>query len=166
METASTPARSSIPKALAGARNVNSFGCGVPRSVTAVSRLTTDRSAPRSTPKALPIRPDRAAAELPSKCTSPAKASVAVPPPVRGVRAAGADDDGAVDCAGDEDCDEDCDDGALTAGPLVPDDTAAAPAPGGWEAQAVSPRASAQSSTPGTDRAGRRVKRGDRTRAF
>src|SRR6478672_3198702 len=87
--TASTPARLRTPKAAAGARNVNSFGCAVPRSVTAVSRLTTARSARRSTPKAEPTRPPPSEAPaVPSKWMSPAKASVTDPPP--DVRAAGA----------------------------------------------------------------------------
>src|SRR5512133_3451944 len=86
--TASTPARLRTPTAAAGARNVNSFGCAVPRFVTAVSRLTTARSARRSTPNADPTgAPSSEAPAVPSKWTSPAKASVTGPPP--DVRAAG-----------------------------------------------------------------------------
>src|SRR4051812_24030479 len=80
--TASIPARLRTPKAAAGARNVNSFGWAVPRSVTAVSRLTTARSARRSTAKADPTRPPlREAPAVPSKWTSPAKARVTDPLP-------------------------------------------------------------------------------------
>src|SRR3954454_5790179 len=79
--TASTPARRRTPKAAAGARKVNSFGWAVPRSVTAVSRLTTARSARRRMPKADPTRPRKAPAAVPSKCTSPAKASKTEPLP-------------------------------------------------------------------------------------
>src|SRR5919199_53980 len=92
MDTASTPACRRTVTARAGARKVKSLGWGVPRSVIAVSRLSTARSADRSTPKALPRRPDSAAAAEPSKCTSPANASSAVPPPERLPAGAGDDD--------------------------------------------------------------------------
>src|SRR5690242_18054749 len=91
--TASIPARMRTPKAAAGARKVNSFGWAVPRSVTAVSRLTTARSAALSTPKAEPTRPPlREAPAAPSKWTSPAKASVTGRPPDARAVVAGVDD--------------------------------------------------------------------------
>ena len=46
IDTASTPAPARATRALAGARNVYFFGCGVPCSVREVSRFTTVRSAP------------------------------------------------------------------------------------------------------------------------
>src|SRR5690242_4511474 len=95
--TASTPAWRRTVTACGGARKVNSFGWGVPRAVMAVSRFSTARSAELSTPKALPRRPDSAAADEPSKCTSPANASTADPPPERVERGAGEADDAADD---------------------------------------------------------------------
>src|SRR3954454_16648212 len=86
--TAWRPARLRTPKAAAGARNVNSFGCAVPRSVTAVSRVTTARSARQGTPKPAPGRPPLSEAPaLPSKWMSPAKASVTDPPPAAALAA-------------------------------------------------------------------------------
>ena len=76
--TASTPAARRASKALSGARNVYCLGAGVPRRVTAVSRLTMARSASARTWPAEPQRCVSARAATPSKCTSPAKASVAV----------------------------------------------------------------------------------------
>src|SRR6266508_3850419 len=94
MVATSTPAASSAVKAEAGARKVNSLAAAVPRSVMAVSRLTTARSARRSTP---PIGPKvvagslaRRVATAPSKWTSPPKAMVtgapvgSLPAPARG----------------------------------------------------------------------------------
>src|SRR6266508_2334858 len=94
MVATSTPAASSAVKAEAGARKANSLAAAVPRSVMAVSRLTTARSARRSTP---PIGPKvvagslaRRVATAPSKWTSPPKAMVtgapvgSLPAPARG----------------------------------------------------------------------------------
>ncbi len=65
MVTTSTPPALSAWKAVAGDRKVNSFGCGAPRVVTAVSRLTTPRSAAARTeasgPMAVPGSASRAA---------------------------------------------------------------------------------------------------------
>ena len=47
IDATSTPPAASAEKALAGARNTNSFAAAVPPFVTAVSRLTTARSARR-----------------------------------------------------------------------------------------------------------------------
>src|SRR4051794_28250747 len=134
-DTASTPACRRTVTARAGARNVNSFGCGVPRSVIAVSRLSTARSADRRTSKALPRRPDRAAAAEPSKCTSPANARTAGPPPDRR------------DWAGAEDCDEDDDDdpGAFRAALRLAEGEVAPTSAAGCAAQAVSATASTHS---------------------
>src|SRR6476659_9765177 len=45
----STPAERRASKAVGGARKLNAFGTGVPRAVTAVSRLTMARSAAERT---------------------------------------------------------------------------------------------------------------------
>src|SRR4051812_16556739 len=76
--TASTPADFRALKAPSAARKVYCLGAGVPRRVTAVSRFTTARSAFARTLPAGPQVCVRARADAPSKCTSPAKASVAV----------------------------------------------------------------------------------------
>ena len=138
---------------------MNSLGWGVPRSVIAVSRFSIAKSADRRTLKALPRRPDRAAAEDPSKCTSPAKARVAEPPPDRFPAGAG-EDDGAAVAVRD-----------FAAVLRLPAEGAAAPASGaGCAAHALSPRASAHSppATAGRipDGGRRSVNRGARTPAF
>src|SRR5688572_8267422 len=73
------PAARTAAYAEAGARKWNSFGSGVPRVVTAVSRLTTARSAADSTlatgPNAVAGSLSRAAVR-PVKCTSPPNARV------------------------------------------------------------------------------------------
>ena len=76
----STPPASSAANALEGARNVNSFGAGEPRSVTAVSRFTTAMSARRSVDPIAPSTVDgddasRSRIGL-SKWMSPPKANV------------------------------------------------------------------------------------------
>src|SRR3954453_11269524 len=94
--------------AVAGARKWYSFGSGVPRSVTALSRFTTARSAPDRTGAIGPIAvagSRSSAAVRPVKCTSPAKANV---------RSTGAGDGEAGGAAGadtDGDPDGDPDDG-------------------------------------------------------
>ncbi len=138
---------------------MNSLGWGVPRSVIAVSRFSIAKSADRRTLKALPRRPDRAAAEDPSKCTSPANARVAEPPPERFPAGAGEDDGAAVAVR----------DFAAVLGVLA--ERAAASASGaGCVAHALRPSASAQSAptTAGRipDGVRRSVNRGTRTPAF
>src|SRR5512132_1529515 len=80
MVATSTPASLRAVRAEGGARKVKSLGAGVPRSVMAVSRLTTARSARRSTPaigpKVVAGLAARRAAIAPSKWTSPPKARV------------------------------------------------------------------------------------------
>ena len=126
----------------------------------AVSRFTIAKSADRRTLKALPRRPDRAAAEDPSKCTSPANARVArttagpLPGGCRG------EDDGAAVAVRD-----------FAAVLRLPAEGAAAPASGaGCDAHALSPSASAHSppATAGRmpDGGRRSVNRGARTPAF
>src|SRR5664280_1523886 len=78
-----TPLARSAENAVAGARNRYCLAAGVPRSVTAVSRLTTARSAPASTgwigASAVAGSSSRGRT-TPSKCTSPPKASVTAGP--------------------------------------------------------------------------------------
>ena len=80
MVATSTPASLRAVRAGGGARKVKSLGAGVPRSVIAVSRLTTARSARRSTPAIGPRVVAGLAASrdsiAPSKWTSPPKARV------------------------------------------------------------------------------------------
>src|SRR5674536_121335 len=78
-----TPPARSAGNAVAGARNRYCLAAGLPRSVTAVSRLTTARSAPASTgwigASAVAGSASRGRT-TPSKCTSPPKASVTAGP--------------------------------------------------------------------------------------
>src|SRR5674536_366159 len=78
-----TPPARSAGNAVAGARNRYCLAAGVPRSVTAVSRLTTARAAPASTgwigASAVAGSASRGRT-TPSKCTSPPKASVTAGP--------------------------------------------------------------------------------------
>ena len=81
MLATSMPPAASAVSADAGARNVNSFGAGVPRSVIAVSRLPTVRSAAPSTRRdrrehASPGPRASLSRSTPSKWMSPAKANV------------------------------------------------------------------------------------------
>src|SRR5215217_3907 len=80
MVATSTPASLRAVRADGGARKVKSLGAGLPRSVMAVSRLTTARSARRSTlatgPKVVAGLAARRLAIAPSKWTSPPKARV------------------------------------------------------------------------------------------
>src|SRR5215472_15439099 len=77
------PAASSAVNALGDARNVYTLASGVPRSVIAVSRFTIAMSARRSTGAIGANIVSGFAASLarsgPSKCTSPANASVTLP---------------------------------------------------------------------------------------
>src|SRR5947207_12267270 len=80
--TTSTPAALIASKELVAARKWNSFGCSVPRLVTALSKLTIVRSASDSSGT---IGPKACCGSLSSlavrsvKCTSPAKARVRSP---------------------------------------------------------------------------------------
>src|SRR5215217_1743110 len=80
MVATSTPASLRAVRADGGARKVKSLGAGVPRSVMAVSRLTTARSARRRTSATGPRAVAGSAASrdpmAPSKWTSPPKAMV------------------------------------------------------------------------------------------
>src|SRR5262245_40202379 len=80
MLATSTPADASAANARAGARNVNSFDAGVPRSVIAVSRLTTARSAADrigAIGASIPVGlVSSCARNIFSKCTSPPNAIV------------------------------------------------------------------------------------------
>src|SRR4029453_7041596 len=80
MVTTSTPAALRAVRAVGGARKVKSLAAGVPRSVMAVSRFTTARSARRRTlaigPKVVAGSADRRDSMAPSKWTSPPKARV------------------------------------------------------------------------------------------
>src|SRR5215216_714118 len=79
MVATSTPAALRAVRADGGARKVKSLGAGVPRSVMAVSRLTTARSARRRTLAMGPRVAGLAASRdpiAPSKWTSPPKARV------------------------------------------------------------------------------------------
>src|SRR5215218_10166035 len=80
MVATSTPASLRAVRAAGGARKVKSLGAGVPRSVMAVSRLTTARSARRRTPAMGPKVVAGLVASrdpiAPSKWTSPPKAMV------------------------------------------------------------------------------------------
>src|SRR5664280_2764398 len=78
-----TPPARSAGNAVAGARNRYCLAAGVPRSVTAVSRLTTARSAPASTGwigASVVAGSASRGRTTPSKCTSPPKASVTAVP--------------------------------------------------------------------------------------
>src|SRR5262245_16237446 len=79
MDTTSSPAATTASNATGGARKWNCFGSGVPRVVTAVSRLTIEISASSKTddtgPNAVPGLSSRARVRS-AKCTSPPKASV------------------------------------------------------------------------------------------